>query len=237
MYAWMKEPNKQIKSGLGGNPSGLRKVNDILNSEISNNGLSSKGLIAVNASFFTSYNFDSYLYDYDKAWRNTQIGPVSFYNGKVLRDFTKYQTKISRGFDLLGVTKDNQLKKYTIKGYSSLNDAQKVIQKMKDDGIQNSFSFQPVLIDKGVVKVGNSEKASRSAICQIDNNNFILYSSRSLITLGTEAQALANSGCVTAFNLDGGGSRNGYYKKGNSGLQSLTVTSREVADVIYFREQ
>lgn len=57
----------QMKIGLGGNPSGLRKTNEILNSEISANKLSKKGLVGANGSFFTSSSFDSWLYQHDHA--------------------------------------------------------------------------------------------------------------------------------------------------------------------------
>lgn len=236
-YIWMKNPNKQMKIGLGGNPSGLRKTNEILNSEISANKLSNKGLIGANGSFFTSSSFDEWLYSYDHAWRNTQIGPVFFKNGTVVRDFTKYMANMDRGFDLVGITKDNVLKKYTFSSKMSFQKAQEVVQKMKDDGIQNSFTFQVTLVKDKKAQAGDSEKASRTGICQIDNNNFVLYSSRSQITLGHEANAMVSAGCVTGFNLDGGGSRNLYYKLGNGSLTSLSVTSRAVADVIYFTEQ
>lgn len=236
-YIWMKNPNMQMKIGLGGNPSGLRKTNEILNSEISANKLSKKGLIGANGSFFTSSAFDEWLYQYDHAWRNTQIGPVFFKNGTVVRDFTKYMANMDRGFDLVAINKNNTLKKYTFKAKMSFQDAQDLIKKMKDEGVQNSFTFQVLLVKDGKALAGNSEKASRTGVCQIDNNNFILYSSRSQITLGHEANAMVSAGCVTGFNLDGGGSRNLYYKLGNGSLTSLSVTSRAVADVIYFTEQ
>lgn len=60
--------------------------------------------------------------------RDTQIGPVFFKNGTLIRDFTKYLVNIDRGFDLVGINKNNQLKKYSFKAKMSFSSAQEVVK-------------------------------------------------------------------------------------------------------------
>ena len=48
---------------------------------------------------------------------------------------------------------------------------------------------------------------------------------------------LSGKGCRIALNLDGGGSQNLFYKRNDTGLQALLVTSRPVADAVFFHEK
>lgn len=95
-----------------------------------------------------------------------------------------------------------------------------------------------------VYKIENSNIATvynayRQGICQVNNNNFIVVSSKSGKTKSTKAfgELLKSLGCKTAFNLDGGGSHAMLYKPSNtSSVKILTGNERSLSTVMYFTE-
>ena len=98
-------------------------------------------------------------------------------------------------------------------------------------GIRNTFVISsPAGHDNGGVT------ANRTQICQIDSNNFVLYSGNG--TVGGCANVTQSiTGCSYSFNLDGGGSRKLYYKTQNGPITKVFGGGRTIPDMLYFAEQ
>ena len=86
-----------------------------------------------------------------------------------------------------------------------------------------------------------------TALCQVDENNYVIYSGYSL-TIGETAKVLKNNfKCQRAYRFDGGkqspqnpraeGSRALYYKKGSMSSAKKIHSGRELPDMMYFVEQ
>lgn len=237
-YVWMEDPYTQVKAGLGGNPNGLRTTSTILKSEIDNNNYSSKAMVAVNGSGFTSSQFDSYFKNYDSKWYNTAVIPYLLNNGKVIRDNTTNVPDQGRHFLTYGITKDNTLKVYDFARGKNLSSNAELAKKIKDeDKVLYTFGFIPQLVKDGKINDSGTDSAVRNSMCQVDKNNFLLFSSSGNATYKQQATLFVNHGCQTAVSLDGGGSRNLYYKLPNASPQGIYVTSRAVADIVYFVEK
>ena len=116
-----------------------------------------------------------------------------------------------------------------------------VANKIVSDGVRYTFGFTPVLIYQGNISTSSeSTNNMRQALCQINQNNFAIYTSLNssdAVTHLTVAKRLQSIGCQTAFALDGSESVSGYYKKNTATVSTLRSSSRSIADIIYFVEQ
>ena len=122
----------------------------------------------------------------------------------------------------IGVDKDNKLIECSFKS------AREIINL----GVRNTFGISS---RAGSDPSGTS--ANRTQICQIDQNNFVLFSGRDSVG-GAANLTKRVTGCSESFNLDGGGSRKLYYKN----QSSSTVTKRfggdrTIPDMLYFVEE
>ena len=115
-------------------------------------------------------------------------------------------------------------------------------------------------------KLKPNANASRTALCQIDEHNFIILSTTMIpdqnnnedyrvahgINYNTMGAIFLNYGCIFGVNLDGGGSQSHVYKKNNgtyyryydSGQVTVNASTkstygleREITDQLYFVEQ
>jgi exopolysaccharide biosynthesis protein len=205
-----------------------------------------KAAVGVNASGFVSYNFkngsgfNGFLAKANKSWNYTSVTPIVISDGIVKRDFTSQKMPNSH-HNTYVMHNDSKLAFYNFKNGSDVDTNSRMSKKMQQNGALNTFGFYPVLVLANKINNGlSNENNIRQAICQIDKNNFIIYTNISNdrskgFGLKSLANIMVSDKCVIGFNLDGGGSTNLLYKKKDSkGIIGVRTTSRAVADIIYF---
>lgn len=119
------------------------------------------------------------------------------------------------------------------------------------DGVRQLFSFGPGLINNGQISVSAGQEVDqsmksnpRTAIGMISPLHYIFVVSDGRTSASTGlsliqlAQVMQEQGCVTAYNLDGGGSSTMWFM-GNIINQPTTngktITERKVSDIVYIR--
>lgn len=119
------------------------------------------------------------------------------------------------------------------------------------DGVRQLFSFGPGLIKNGQISVSAGQEVNqsmksnpRTAIGMISPLHYIFVVSDGRTSASTGlsliqlAQVMQEQGCVTAYNLDGGGSSTMWFM-GNIINQPTTngktITERKVSDIVYIR--
>ena len=141
------------------------------------------------------------------------IGGVVIYRGNVVKNS-------GNAIGCIGVDPNNNL----IECSHSSADA------IASKGVRNTF-----VISSAAGLSNSGPRASRTQICQIDQNNFVLLSGSG--TVGGTAQITKNvTGCSYSYNLDGGGSRKLYYQTQGSGVVKRFGGSRTIPDMLYFAE-
>lgn len=121
-------------------------------------------------------------------------------------------------------------------------------QSLLESGALQVFSFGPVLVENGVVSVNAGSEVSqarssnpRTAIGQVSTLHYVVIVSdgRTRESVGLSllqlAGEFASRGCVTAYNLDGGGSSTLYFNGSiiNNPTDGRSVKEREVSDIVY----
>jgi exopolysaccharide biosynthesis protein len=146
---------------------------------------------------------------------NSPVSPVVINKGKIVKNE-------GNAGGCVGVDSNNKLIECSHK------DANWIARK----GVRNTFG-----ISSSASASSGGPTASRTQICQIDENNFVLISGSG--TVGGVANKARNiTGCGEVYNLDGGGSRKLYYKnKSSSTPIKVFGGSREVPDMLYFAEE
>lgn len=241
-HIWVKDAYNQFKTGIPSRFGTLATATEILSHEVAKNSYYNKGIIAVNGSAFVNDVFNTDLTKYNAAWMHTSITPIVIYEGNVLRNFTNIVFRDS-AVSVYGLKKNGMLEYYNFYDGDNISKNVKTAQKIIDDGVRYTFGFWPVMIENGqVVTIDTTGRDIRQALCQIDNNNFIIVTNRSSKANGFVVRDLAyhmkSLGCITAFNLDGGGSTNLLYKKKNSNtIERFKRSDRPIADIVYFVEQ
>ena len=221
---WVKDPYMQLNSALP--KLGVAySAEDNLKQEISKYGYQSKGLVAVNGGFFWD------------GWGDSPAVPFVINKGNILRDIEN--KTYPNVYGLFGLTKKGELKSYPFsKNYAKNVKAREELLK---DKVRNSFSFAmaPIGEDGSLLKYdGRKQNTSRNVLCQINRNNFVLFSgsNTNLYLIGKDLKE--TFGCKVAFNLDGGSSRKLYYK--TSSMTTATKRfggSRKTPDMLYFVEK
>ena len=259
-YIWMKDPYNQIKK-LDANVAAYGKVmtdeelsNAGKNLQIKSVGQMVKGyldnkIISTDKSFVA---FNASGYWLQGAWNP----PVSYYDrrsdswlvvtdGKVTRYRPEDGALASFNPRIIGITSSGNLKVYPYTAGKDISVSKGVYSSIIVDGVKNTWSFYPPLVEDGKnVMYDDNAVALRQAICQIDSNNYVMFSS-STYGWGMKridvAKVLVDIGCKTAFNLDGGGSTSIVYKntKGSEYRQFLCLNTkdhgcRSIVEGIYF---
>ena len=220
---WVMDSYQQLNSALP--QLGTSFSGDVLLSkEISQYGYQRKGLIATNASYFWA------------GWGETPGLPFLVNKGKIIRDIQNidYGKPV---YGTLGITKDGLLKTYTFyKNSYSKNLVSR--QELLNDGVRSVFAYTVTVIGPDGKVTTGTDRNDRTIICQVDENNFVLYSGSSL-SFGEIGRNLKNIyGCKLSYNLDGGGSRKLYYKTGSMSSPTAIYTGgRKIPDMLYFVEQ
>ena len=255
-YIWMDDPYNQIKKlestvaeygkimtddemTVSGKKSLRKTVGEMMNAYISNGMISSsKAAIAFNGSGFFDKRISAWkpVSDYYDQRSNSWF---SFNDGILVRN--RIYDDVSPYSVIIGISPNGELKVYD----DSANTSQERIKKSNkiiDDKIKNTWNFTPVIIKNGKVVTSKTSRALRNAICQIDSNNYVMYTSIQERGLKSVGETLKQIGCVTAFNLDGGGSTSMFYKEaGSKTVQKVKCSEgnkcRAVVDGIYFIEK
>ncbi len=163
------------------------------------------------------------------SWDKTTEGYLVISNGKIRRKVNGKQCNA-----LLGILPNGSLKYYE-------NDSYKTVI---NDGVKNTFTFGPLLIKDGksyTQKVGSPRQsysgsaAKRTAIGQIDENNFVIITTASTAKLSEIRNLGLSIGCKTLYNLDGGGSTTLWFRNAKKGKGTqIKSSSRGVGDTLYF---
>ena len=225
-HIWVKDPAKQIRIALGGGTTlGNKEPIALMTSEINRLSLSSKGIIAVNSSFFGDSGISS--------WGSLQSTRVLIYNGKFLRDDCSKDFGSGKAiYSSYGITKDGQIKFYNTAPASKCESEK---QKMINDGVIYS-SGAHALIKKD--NDNHDPGYSRTMICTMNKNNFIIITAYNLQFYKAANLAYNILGCQSLINVDGGGSTTLLYKKNNTSIAGAGYkTSRKLADMLYFVEK
>ena len=163
--------------------------------------------------------------------------------GYVIKNGVLYRDTIRQGDD----TQDLAI--YADGSFEMIDETEVTAQKLLDDGVIQLFAFGPALIENGTLQVSASDEVSRAkssnprtAIGIIDELHYIFVvadgrtdESEGLSLLAL-AQLMQSYGCVTAYNLDGGGSSTMVFN-GAVVNQPTTngnmISERAVSDIVY----
>ena len=255
-YIWMEDPYNQIRK-LEANVSEYGSV--MTDEELANankklirttvpammNAYISKGIIpkekaaiGFNASGFYvtgSWNPpDEYYNKRSSSWLVITDGKITRNRMADAKIFSTRMVGISSSGDL-------KIYDYTYKN----NNAQQVYDAIMADKIKNTWDFYPELVRNGQAVADHSVNAKRQAICQIDSNNYVMYTSIGTASYDQVAQVFVDIGCKTAFNFDGGGSTSLFIKNPNSTYVTKIKCSdgsthdkcRSIVEGIYFTEK
>ena len=165
-------------------------------------------------------------------------------NGLIIRDGVLYRDEASTRDQLL-VMSDGTFVALPSGTYTA-GEGQKYI----DEGVVQSFSFGPLLVNDGeavelpskyIISTKDTIREPRTAIGQVDANHYVVivadgrrdgWSDKGM-TLQELQQVFVEQGCKVAYNLDGGGSATMVM-----GAERVNKTSgsreRNVSDIVYF---
>jgi uncharacterized protein YjdB len=223
VLVWVLDAYKQFNSAL---PSlgNVYSADNLLSKEINKYGYQKKGMVATNGSFFWA------------GWGDSPALPLIINKGRIIRDIDKNGYSGKNIHSTFGITKDGLIKTYKFYSHDyNLNLATK--EEMLKDGIRNNFAYAVDVIDSKGNVTTDLAKDKRTILCQIDENNFVIYSGSSLNFHQIGVELKNNFGCKSAYNLDGGGSRKLYYKGSTNTLTKITGGDRYIPDMMYFVEQ
>ena len=241
-HVWVKDPYGQLKTAVPNNfGNELLKASSILTNAINSHGFQNKVIIAVNGSgFVLKDTYDVSYYAANKSFNKTSVSPIVIVEGKVLRDISNGKIPSDKHVTY-GLKKDGYLGYY--KYVAGTNDSRNIntSKQIIADGVLNTFAFNPVLVDNGKVVTSDTSPNIRQGFCQIDKNNFVFITNndgnRSAgFSFKKMAEYMVSLGCITGFNLDGGGSTTLLFKNRDNNIITLTGNTRAIADVIYFHE-
>ena len=243
-YVWARDPYNQMRIGLKLPFPQLETVENLVSYESNRLNLTSKGMIAFNASGFVSDQFSREFITANSGWRNSSETAIVVHEGKVLRNYTS-QVYPSKDVYTYGLKKDGNMAVYKISPGTQANmeNNKKLAQQLINDGVKYTYGFHPILTLNGQKKTNDTSPNIRQGLCQLNKNNFIfltnISSNRSIgLSFSGMADIFNSMGCVYGVNLDGGGSTSLYYKdKGTNKATALRSSGRPVADMLYFVEE
>lgn len=150
-----------------------------------------------------------------------------------LRDETQNDDLVIYGDGSLGIINENDIS----------------AQQLVDDGVVQSFMFGPALVENGEIvvdadaEVGKAMASNpRTAVGIIDELHYVFIvadgrtDENKGLLLYELAKLMKSYGCVTAYNLDGGGSSTIYFNGrvlNNPTTDGHDFKEREVSDIVY----
>ena len=123
-------------------------------------------------------------------------------------------------------------------------------EELLEKGAVQVYSFGPALVQGGSVTVGADDEVDKSmtsnprtAIGYVSENHFVLVVSDGRtdesegLSLEQLALVMQEAGCVSAYNLDGGGSSTMYYQGEvyNNPTTNGSIKERKVSDIVYVK--
>lgn len=241
---WARNPYQQLnKFDSPEYGKNLYRPSTLLSKAISKYNLQNKLVVGFNASgFYLKDTFDASSVDKYSSYNKTSVGTLVITDGKVIRNA---YNKAYKTWFVAGVDSNNKLRIFTDKKASTtseINAKKTWSQSVINSGIRNTFTFASPLIENGVKSLittnmpSYSSKKDRQAICQVNDNNFVLITGKNL-TRNNLINIMLSLNCQTGTNLDGGGSIALLYKDKNSTtLKKVIGDSRSLTEVGYFTE-
>jgi exopolysaccharide biosynthesis protein len=163
--------------------------------------------------------------------------------GYVIKNGTLYRETVRQGDD----TEDLAI--YADGSFAIIDEKEVTAQELLDSGVVQLFAFGPALIENSEVLVSASDEVSRAktnnprtAIGIIDELHYIIVvadgrtSESEGLSLLELAELMESYGCVTAYNLDGGGSSTMVFNGkvvNNPTTNGNSITERSVSDIVY----
>ena len=244
---WVKDAytqfNKAASPEYGKNMYTPKKL---IEYAINSNSLQNKLIVGFNASgFYLKGTYDAASVSAYPAYDRTAVGSIVINNGVLVRN--AYDHAVKQWY-LTGITKDNKMVIFednVASGASEIASKQVWAKEVINSGIRNTFNFAGPVIQNGqkltsfshsMPNYSNDTAKGLQVICQIDENNFVLFTSHS-DTRNTAINKFLELGCKTATNFDGGGSVALLYKSKNSTeITGVTGGSRALPEAGYFTE-
>lgn len=239
-YIWVKDAYTQLNKSVS--PEYGKKLyypRELLNRAVTSNNLTNKIMVGFNASgFYLRDKYDAISVSVYSAYDRTSVGTIVINNGTIVRNAYNYTVKT---WYIIGVNKDNKLLVFEDAIMNNTSEKIAWSQTVISSGIRNTFTFAAPIIQNGQrtnittsMPGGLNDKKGLQLICQINENNFLLFTSRDE-TRNKAITEFMNLGCQTAMNLDGGGSVALFYKDKNSTeIVNVIGGSRELPEVGYF---
>lgn len=221
----------------------LYRPKTLLEKARSKYNLNNQLILGFNASaFYLKDTYDASEVSKYSKYNKTSVGTIVITNGVVIRNaYNKaYKTRF-----IAGVDKNNKLRVFTDKKASSKAEieAKKAwANEVIASGIRNTFTHASILIENG--KKSNvttsmpspSTRKNRQAICQVNDNNFVLITGDNLNRSDLQNIMLSLK-CQTGTNLDGGGSIALFFQaKGTNTINTIIGNGRSLTEVAYFSE-
>lgn len=163
--------------------------------------------------------------------------------GYVIKNGVLYRDTVRQGDE----TEDLAI--YADGSFAIIDETQITAQELLDSGVVQLLAFGPALVENGEVTVSSGDEVSkaktsnpRTAIGIIDELHYILVvsdgrtSDNEGLSLYSLAKLMQSYGCVTAYNLDGGGSSTMVFNGtvvNQPTTNGTTISEREVSDIVY----
>ena len=138
---------------------------------------------------------------------------------------------------------------YSDGSFGIVNESEVTAQQLLDSGVVNLFAFGPALVQNGQIAVSQNQEVGRAmannprtAIGIVDDLHYIIVVSDGRtnqsqgLSLYQLAQVMQQYGCVTAYNLDGGGSSTMVFNGevvNNPTTNGNRISERTVSDIVY----
>ena len=237
---WVKDPYMQLnKYDSPSYGSALYKPGYLLQQAANQNNLSNKLIVGFNASgFYLKGTYDVASVNAYPAYDRTSVGTLVITNGRVVRNAYSHAVKT---WYIAGVDSSGQMRIYEDAKSNDAN-AKKAWSESVIGQIRNTFTFASPLVENGQASSNTTSMPSpssgvnRQAMCQIDQNNFLLITGASLSRNDLITIMLQNN-CKTGTNFDGGGSIALLYKSKNSQtIETIIGNRRALTEVGYFTE-
>lgn len=162
-------------------------------------------------------------------------------SGYVLRNGELYRSSTNNNNEDLVIDKNGDFK--------IIKEDEVDISELESEGVMQVFSFGPALVENGQSSVDEDDEVGkamvsnpRTAIGQIDNLHYIMIVSDGRtdesegFTLKELSEILIDKGCITAYNLDGGGSSTMVFNGkviNKPTTNGKSIKEREVSDIVY----
>ena len=241
-YIWTKSPYTQLnKFDSPEYGKNLYRAKELLNKAMTQKSLQNKIIIGFNASgFYLKDTYDAYSVNMYSAYNKTSVGTLVITDGNVVRNAYNHAVKT---WYTIGIDPNNKMLVFEDSKSSNASEKQSWSQNVISSGILNTFTFAAPLIQNGQrtnittsMPGGFTDNKGLQLICQINENNFLLFTSKNE-NRNTAINEFLRLGCQTAMNFDGGGSVGLFYKDKNSN-EIITVIggARALPEVGYFTE-